>query len=337
MQAATPWVLERDLPERVVIIGDLNGQYRVLEEALVGLGLMTPRGRWRGDKTVLIQMGDVVNRGAGARASMDLLLRLREPARNAGGEIYWFLGNHEVMSVLGHEAYVSAEEYLEFASQADVDRFFAARTRYVFELLGPPDVSQRVEPLGGRLKAWEEEHAPGRQAYRRAMGQTGPYGQVIRSLPVAAQFGSLLFVHGGLSPRWGSLGIAGLEQERMRSWSAAPQFYQDLPPDGLFRDPLGPIWHRAYCVGNASMVRDDLEDVLLAFDAKTMVVGHTRTDSVEGGDLGVPLVRHKGRLLMTDVGIGEPGHPGTSIVIEKGRAEAWTPGGTRSKIMNVKK
>lgn len=329
--------LETELPPRLVVIGDLNAQYNLLQRLLIGLKLMKRNGAWCGGRTVLIQMGDIPNRGTAARASMDLVIRLRRQAKDAGGEIYWLLGNHEVMSVLGHEAYVCADEYMEFASPEEIDRFYAARTRFMYEQLGAPDRPGYVEPLGGKLKAWEDANAPGREAYRRGMGPSGVFGQYIRKLPICFKLGPLLFVHGGLSPSWADYGIQGLEEESKAAWASEPGFYQELDPHGIFRDPLGPLWHRAYCVANASVVRQDLQEALTLVGATQMFVGHTRTDTVDDGEPSVPMVRQRGRLIMTDVGLGEPGEPGCALVIERGRIESWTPGGSRSRVAAVKR
>ncbi|MEO1338726.1 MAG: hypothetical protein AAFV29_23995, partial [Myxococcota bacterium] len=179
--------------------------------------------------------------------------------------------------------------------------------------------------------------APGRAAYREAMGASGVYGRAIRRLPVAFKLGPLLFVHGGMSPSWASMGLERLEKASRDAWQEAPEFYQELEVQGIFRDPLGPLWHRAYCVGSAKVVRQDLMDSLRLLDATQMFVGHTRTDAVLEGGLSSPLLRHRGRLVMTDVGLGEPGEPGCAIVVERRRIEMWTPGGSRSRIGTVRR
>lgn len=332
-----PYELERDLPARVVVIGDLNAQYDLLERYLRGLKLLDKSGAWAGGKTVLVQMGDIPNRGNRSRAAMDLLMRLRPEARAAGGEVYWLLGNHEVMTVLGNEAYVCADEYMEFADPEAIDRFYTQRTRFVYELLGSPEDPAFVEPFGGRIRAWEEANAPGRDAFRDAMRPDGWYGAYIKTLPVAFKLGGLLFVHGGLSPQWAALGIAGLQEEATRTWADVPRFYQELDPNGLFRDPLGPLWHRAYCVSNASVVKDDLHEALERVGARQMLVGHTRTDTIEEGRPSVAMSRHRGRLVMTDVGLGEAGEPGCVLVIERGKIDMWAPGGGKSRLTTVKK
>lgn len=332
-----PYALESDLPARVVIIGDLNAQHDLLHRFLVGLKLMKKSGAWCGGRTVLVQMGDIPNRGGSSRAAMDLMIRLRAEARDAGGEVFWLLGNHEVMTVLGNEAYVSADEYMEFATGEHIDRFYDARTRFMYELLGSPEIPQYVQPFGGRVRAWEEANAPGQEAFREAMCPQGWYGAYIKTLPVAFKLGSLLFVHGGLSPSWAEVGLKGLQEETERCWAEAPRFYQELDPHGLFRDPLGPLWHRAYCVANAQVVKDDLRAALDQLGARQMLVGHTRTDTVQFGQASVPLARHRGRLIMTDVGLGEAGEGGAALVVERGRIEAWTPGGGRSRVGVVKR
>lgn len=328
--------LERELPARIVVIGDLNAHATVLVRILRGLRLVTKDGRWSGGRTVLMQMGDVPNRGPGARTAMELLLALGPEARDAGGDVLWLLGNHEVLSVLRHEAYVTPEEYMEFASTDEIERFIYSRNRFQLELLGLPRQRATIPPMGGRLRAWEEENAPGREAYRAEMGPKGKLGIAIRSLPLAVRFGPLLFIHGGLSPRWAGFGLSGLDLEAKKAWAKGPEFYEDLEPSSVLRDPLGPLWHRVYALASAPSVRADLLEALEITRARQMVIGHTRTDAVPQGEVGRVLVRHGGRLVMSDVGLGDPGEPGAALVIERGRIEQWTPGGAKVQVARVK-
>jgi hypothetical protein len=329
--------LERELPERLVVIGDLNAQAESLVRLLRGLRLIRKSGAWCGGRTVLVQLGDVPNRGPGARASMEILLRLAPEARAAGGDVVWLLGNHEVLSVLRHEAYVSAEEYLEFATPLELEQFYEARAEAVQRMLiARASQLGHIPPLGGELKAWEELHAPGQLAYRAAMGAEGSYGRAIRRLPIAVRFGPLLFVHAGLSPEWATVGLDGLERSARITWAEEPEFYAELDPDGILRDPEGPLWHREYCLGAGRVVRDELLSALELTEARQMVVGHTRSDAVKPSAAGRPLARFAERLIMADVGIGDPGEPGCALVVERRRIETWTPGGSRSRLADVK-
>lgn len=325
--------LIRETPSRVIVIGDLNGHLSVLHRTLEGLRVMSRDGRWIGGRSVVVQLGDVPNRGPQPRQAMTLLLDLQKEAREAGGDVIWLLGNHEVLSALRHEAYVSVGEYLEHATPAELELFYLERFRVQFDLLTPRSDSALVPPVAGRLKVWEEEHAPGKEAYRREMGPEGRIGAAIRSLPVAIRMGPLVFVHGGLSPEWASSGLAGLEARRRIAWAGAPHFYEDLPLDSLLRDPAGPLWHRSYCLAPPTpALRHELDRALESVEARHMVVGHTRADAAQGGLPGRPSVRHGRRLVMADVGLGDPGEPGAVLLIERRRVEAWTPGGAKSVL-----
>ncbi|MBK8015147.1 MAG: transposase [Deltaproteobacteria bacterium] len=99
-----------------------------------------------------------------------------------------------MMSVLQYEAHVTADEYLEFATPEEIAAFGLARTRTVLNLAGAPDRPQRVDAFEGRVLAWEEANAPGKEAYRVAMSRAGVYGAYIRRLPVVCLIGSLLSV-----------------------------------------------------------------------------------------------------------------------------------------------
>ncbi len=327
--------LQRELPRRVVVIGDLNGQGNLLVRMLRGLRLLTRDNHWCGGKTLLVQLGDIPNRGPTPRMAMELMVTLRAEAQEAGGDVVWLLGNHEVLSALGHEAYVTADEYLEFATEDELELFYHDRSRFQFQFLGAHRPDGMVPPMGGPLRAWEEENAPGREAYRRAMGPHGILGRAIRALPIAVQVGPLLFVHGGLTPRWAERGVDALTSLARAAWAEQPAAYDALEAHSILRDPLGPLWNRVYCLASAARVGGDLQEALRVTGTERMIVGHTRTDAAPGGVLGRPLVRHGGRLIMSDVGLGEPGDAGSALVIERGRIEVWSPGGGRSKLLDV--
>ena len=45
----------------------------------------------------IYKLGDILDRGDGERHCMDLLFKLRDEARAAGGQVHVLLGNHEVI------------------------------------------------------------------------------------------------------------------------------------------------------------------------------------------------------------------------------------------------
>lgn len=72
--------------------GDLAHASRVLRAAF----LIDLHGRWVGGDVTLVQTGDIVDRGKDTIVLYQMMDKLREQARLAGGEVISLLGNHEV-------------------------------------------------------------------------------------------------------------------------------------------------------------------------------------------------------------------------------------------------
>ena len=102
--------------ERVVAIGDVHGGYEQFQAILRAAGLIDARRRWTGGRTVFVQTGDLLDRGAASRDVLDLVRRLERDAARAGGRVHALLGNHEVMRLLGDYRYVSEGEYAALRS-----------------------------------------------------------------------------------------------------------------------------------------------------------------------------------------------------------------------------
>jgi fructose-1,6-bisphosphatase len=69
----------------IVAVGDVHGDYEQFVTVLRETGVIDRKGRWAGGKTHLVQAGDVVDRGAGSRKAMDLIMTLEKQAQKAGG------------------------------------------------------------------------------------------------------------------------------------------------------------------------------------------------------------------------------------------------------------
>lgn len=313
---------------RVLVIGDLNGAYDVLVDILRGTRLVDRELTWRGGRAELVQMGDLFNRGDGGVRALRLLLKLERQARRAGGKVTVLLGNHEVMTALGHEGYCTEGEYLSFAS-AKERRAWPARVERALARLVRQRPKGILLPIEPRLEAWKIEHVPGRAALRRELGPQGRLGRALRRLPVAYQTQGCLFLHAGLLPGWAELGVDGLNERARETWALAGSRLWALPKDSLFRNPTGPLWDRSLVRGGVK-ARAALRDSLRQLGATRMIVGHTQTASLAGGAAGRVLLLAGGRLVVVDVGLKSGPHtPRAALILDGPNGIEWTPQTTR--------
>jgi len=188
--------------ERVVAVGDVHGAYEQFVSILQHAGVIDKDMAWTGGKTVLIQTGDVLDRGPRSRDAMDLLMDMAAKAAPAGGEVRALLGNHETMVMIGDLRYVAAEEYQAFAGP-ESDKLREAEYKEYLLYRKQRSVKAR-RPVPGESahdkKAWMEIHPPGFFEFRQAFAPAGKYGKWLRTHDAVTQVDDVLFMHGGLSP-----------------------------------------------------------------------------------------------------------------------------------------
>lgn len=180
---------------RIVAIGDVHGAFDQFTAILRAAGLIDANRRWSGGTAVLVQTGDVFDRGPGVRAALDLLMQLEGDARRAGGRVVPLLGNHEVMNLVGELRDVGAASYAEFADQRSADRQKRAYEDFVKvakKRAGRGKVPSREE--------WNTAHPPGFVEYVDALGRRGRYGRWLRSHQVAIALDGTMFMHAGVNP-----------------------------------------------------------------------------------------------------------------------------------------
>ncbi len=87
----------------VWIMGDVHGQLEVLMRLLRDARLIDERLDWSGERDVLCFIGDLMDRGPGGLEAVELVMRLQDQARRAGGHVESLLGNHEVLLLAAHK------------------------------------------------------------------------------------------------------------------------------------------------------------------------------------------------------------------------------------------
>lgn len=196
--------------ERLVAVGDVHGAYQEFVAILQKTKLIDNRRRWAGGRAVLVQTGDLVDRGSRSRECLDLVMELERQAEKGNGRLIPLLGNHEVMDMLGDLRYVSTDDFHSFATPSssrvrmeaydDNRRFRLARDKRLGRRT-PPDTDEDRQQ-------WTVQYRSGFFEFRDAFGPRGRYGQWLRRHDVAVKLGDTLFIHAGLSP---ALQISSIE------------------------------------------------------------------------------------------------------------------------------
>src|SRR6266850_7673094 len=60
----------------LVAVGDVHGDFETFRKLLLSLGIIDRDDRWAGGDRVLVQTGDLLDRGAGSRKVLDLVMAL---------------------------------------------------------------------------------------------------------------------------------------------------------------------------------------------------------------------------------------------------------------------
>ena len=161
--------------DRVVAVSDIHGAHDAFVQILERAAVIDGQAAWVGGATHLVIVGDVLDRGADSRRSLDLIMRLETEAPAAGGRVHLLLGNHEVMNMTGDLRYVAPGEYQAFAADEEPADRDQAYERYVASLNGADTRPDR--------KSFDEQFPPGFFAHRKAFAPDGVYGRWLLEKP----------------------------------------------------------------------------------------------------------------------------------------------------------
>lgn len=221
-------------------MGDVHGDLRATRDALMLAGVLDGNDQWVGGETIVVQVGDQLDRGDDERAILDLFERLAEQALAAGGGFYALLGNHETMNVSFDFRYVTAGGWRDFESvPVDAD---------------DPHAARHATHQRGRVSAFR----PG-----------GRYARILAGHNMVLVVGDTMFVHGGILPKHVTYGLERMNQE-VQAWMRGEAM---RPP--FVAESDGPVWSRHFSDAPDGMDCALLQETLWASNTTRMVVAHT--------------------------------------------------------------
>lgn len=284
--------------ERIVAVGDVHGAFDQFVAILREAKLIDDRHRWTGGRAILVQTGDILDRGPDSKQAIDLLRSLERDAARAGGQVHALLGNHEVMRLIPDRRYVSAGEYNAFRtadSQALQQRaleFLTAENAKRATAAGTPFDARQFETVF--LKA----NPLGAVEMQVAFGPDGEYGRWVRERDLMVRINGIVFLHGGLTPAVAALGCTAINARARAELKEQPP--GPKVPDALTTSPTGPLWYRGLIDDRAAPGRVDaaaVDAVLKAIDAHAIVLGHTASPDF------LIRVGASGRVIQIDTGM----------------------------------
>lgn len=301
---------------RLVAVGDVHGDLDRFVDVLSMAGLVDDAQNWAGGSAVLVQLGDVVDRGSKSCQVIEFLTQLEKQAGRAGGAVHALVGNHEAMRLYGDFHHVAAAEFQRFVtskSERERDRLFDAE---LARQGGRGDLRQRDDLSLGFRPRWENDHPLGQAELARAFSPKGTYGKWILARPVALRMADTLFIHAGISPKYSEW-----SESRFNARIAEElKLGEKMGEDAVCRDQSGPLWWRGFATESDAALASHVDELLAKHQVRRMVVGHSPTTDGVVSRLG-------GKVILADVGLSESfSSRRACVVIEGGAAHALDRG-----------
>lgn len=138
---------------RVLAISDVHGEFQKLVALLSVSGVIDPAqsNRWIAGNTLLIVIGDSIDKGAQGLSVLDLWMSLADQAKADHGQVIHLLGNHEAEFLASSGTDKKANEFESELSAAGMtaEQFLSSpRGAYLYQM-----------PLAARLGNWLFAHS----------------------------------------------------------------------------------------------------------------------------------------------------------------------------------
>lgn len=95
-----------DLPGKMLIVSDIEGNFRGFTMILKGAGVVNENLEWIFGSGHLVLAGDFFDRGINVTECLWLIYKLESEAERQEGKVHFILGNHEVMNLRNDLRYV---------------------------------------------------------------------------------------------------------------------------------------------------------------------------------------------------------------------------------------
>ncbi|HEY2481273.1 MAG TPA: metallophosphoesterase [Caulobacteraceae bacterium] len=277
---------------RVVVFGDLHGDYDKFHDMLVEARLIDGRDNWSGGATHLVQVGDVPDRAPDTRKIMDLLIKLEPQARRAGGYLHALIGNHEAMNMEGDLRYTTPGEFAAFVTPDSAklrDRYYAL----VMATLKAHPPQGGAPKFDAAFRAKFDSECPlGWVEHQIAWSPQGPYGRWVLTHPAIIRIDDALYLHGGLGPEFVPFDYEVMNKAVITALNHQPEVMGG--PHDILWNEQGPLWYRGLAQHDEAAEAANVAAILARYKVSHIVIGHTKQYTEVNA-------RFDGKVLLTDV------------------------------------
>lgn len=147
---------------QVLALSDVHGMYRNLNRLLNAAKVTNASGRWIAGRTLLIVVGDSIDKGPESLPILEMWMRLRAQAQANGGRLIVLLGNHEA-EFLNQPKSRKAGAFLEEIERAGMDPLELAAgkdKRGIGNFLRAMPLAARVGKVLFAHAGWYPENLP---------------------------------------------------------------------------------------------------------------------------------------------------------------------------------
>jgi hypothetical protein len=140
---------------------------------------------------------------------------------------------------------------------------------------------------------------------------------------IIEKIGDLLFVHGGISNEFlqHDLTITEINNVARPHYTKAGNVFSDPLLTDIFNSENSPFWYRGYYKESAN--EKMIDDILLKYDSKIIITGHTIVDQVSAF--------FNGKVINVDT--NHAGGMSEALLIKKGRFYRITNGGKKKRLI----
>lgn len=308
--------------EKIVAVGDIHGDYKNFVKILKNTKLVDKNLHWIGEKTHLVQTGDILDRGSRAKEALDLLMKLEKEAKKTGGKVHVLIGNHEEMNItgiaFGQSGYVLVDQFVSFIPdkyRLEKEKEFRKKEDNESKKLSTKSPSE--ESL---KKFWEDVLRKDPKAKKEYFnGFNEKYGKWLLGKNTVIKINDIVFTHGGISEEFSTWKLKDINEQARKELKEFRNAQKEnrspqLNPKIVFQ-PEGPLWFRDLALNDEEDYKEDVKRILKNLGAEFMVVAHT--PRLQKGKI---MNRFNERVWIIDTGIADVyGGNLTALIIENGQ------------------